>query len=443
MRSLDEWLAYQAQVHPLTIDLGLDRPRQVLERLHWRQPSAAVISVAGTNGKGSVSEYCTAMLSAAGHRVGTFTSPHLHDYRERIRLNGRLVTDDELVSAFERIEAARCDAAGPISLTFFEFNALAAFLIFEAAQLDAWVLEVGMGGRLDAVNIVDPTVAVVVSIGLDHQQFLGTTLDAIAREKAGIFRPGRTAVLGSRRLPPILRETATALGAAPKQLGAEFDYARSPPMWRYHGSRWQWPDLPAPALCGEVQVANAAVAIAALEELEPLRMTPAAAASGLRAMRLAGRFQVIPPVAGGPTWILDVAHNRDAALVLAENLRALPATGQTFAVCGILADKDARAIAAVVGGLFDHWWLASIEGDRGTPAPALSGKISAQVAAPVSLAEDIGAACSAARAAAGPRDRIVVFGSFHSVGPALEWLALQGVLPRTERPEYTAARSPR
>ncbi|MDB6083589.1 MAG: dihydrofolate synthase / folylpolyglutamate synthase, partial [Gammaproteobacteria bacterium] len=204
-RSLEQWLAHQTQVHPQTIDLGLDRSRRVLERLRWRQPSVPVITVAGTNGKGSVTAYCAAMLTAAGFRIGTFTSPHLRDYRERIRIHDRLVTGDELVWAFEQIETAcaaapgRAEAGGtdPVSLTFFEYNALAAFLVFEAAKLDAWILEVGMGGRLDAANIVDPTVAVVVSIGLDHQEFLGRTLEAIAREKAGIFRKHRSAVLGS------------------------------------------------------------------------------------------------------------------------------------------------------------------------------------------------------------------------------------------------------
>ncbi len=205
-RSLEQWLAYQVQVHPQAIDLGLDRLRQVLERLGWRQPRVPVITVAGTNGKGSVTGFCAAIMRAAGYRVGTFTSPHLRDYRERIRIHDARVSAEALVSAFERIEAAR----GNVGLTFFEFNTLAALLVFEAAQLDAWVLEIGMGGRLDAVNVVDADVAVVVSIGLDHQEYLGTTLDAIAREKAGIFRKGRPAVLGSTDMPGVVEETARA-----------------------------------------------------------------------------------------------------------------------------------------------------------------------------------------------------------------------------------------
>src|ERR1700729_2771339 len=222
MRSLDQWLAYQAQVHPQAIDLGLERLRVVLERLEWRQPTVPVITVAGTNGKGSVSAYCAAILAAAGCRVGTFTSPHLRDYRERIRIHDRLVSAPELVSAFERIEAAR----GTVGLTFFEYNTLAAFLVLEAAQLDAWVCEIGMGGRLDAVNVVEPDVAVVVSIGLDHQEYLGSTLEAIGREKAGIFRRGAPAVLGSYRLPAALESSAQAVGAVLKRLGHEYDFVR-------------------------------------------------------------------------------------------------------------------------------------------------------------------------------------------------------------------------
>ena len=444
-RSLEQWLVHQAQVHPHTIDLGLERLKCVLERLAWRQPSVPVITVAGTNGKGSVATFCAAMLTAAGYRVGTFTSPHLRDYRERIRVHDRLVTEAELVWAFERIEeacAARPGAARPgaISLTFFEYNALAAFLIFEAAGVDAWVLEVGMGGRLDAVNVVDATVAVVVSIGLDHQEFLGTTLEAIAREKAGIFREGRSAVVGSRDMRRTLTEIATSIGARPKRLGLEFNYALETSGWRYQGTRWDLPGLPPPALAGVTQFANAAMAIAALEELEPrMSVSAAAVALGLRSVQLVGRFQVIAPGFGKPAWILDVAHNADAARVLRENLRALPPAGRTLAVCGILADKDAPAIAAEVCDCFDAWWLASTEGVRGTTAAVLAKRIAGQVSAPLVIADSIAAACAAASAAAGRTDRIVIFGSFHTVGPALDWLEAQRLLPPAARPEYTDA----
>jgi dihydrofolate synthase / folylpolyglutamate synthase len=459
-RSLEQWLAHQTQVHPQAIDLGLDRSKRVLERLRWRQPSVPVITVGGTNGKGSVTAYCAGILTAAGYRVGTFTSPHLRDYRERIRVHDRLVTSEELVWAFERIEAARMGAAGKgaagkgaadmgaadeptraeVSLTFFEYNALAAFLIFEAAKLDAWVLEVGMGGRLDTVNVVDATVAVVVSIGFDHQEFLGKTLEEIAHEKAGIFRKDRCAVLGGRVLPQALVDAAASLGATLKQLGREFDYVREPSGWHYRGSRWNLPGLPPPALAGDTQFANAATAVAALEELE-LRLPVAAPAiaQGLQSVSLVGRFQVIAQGAGKPTWILDVAHNPDAARVLKQNLRALRPAGRTLAVCGILADKDAAAIAAEVHECFDAWWLASTEGARGTSAAVLADRIAAQVSAPVAIAGDVAAACAAASAAARSGDRIVVFGSFHTVGPALDWLESQRLLPSSALPEYTEA----
>jgi dihydrofolate synthase / folylpolyglutamate synthase len=437
MSSLEEWLAYQAQVHPQTIDLGLDRLRQVLDRLDWRQPTVPVITVAGTNGKGSVSAYCAAVASAAGYRIGTFTSPHLRDYRERIRIHDAQVSAEELVSAFERIEAAR----GAIGLTFFEFNTLAALLVFEAAQLDAWVLEIGMGGRLDAVNVVDPDVAVVVSIGFDHQEYLGTTLEAIAREKAGIFRHGRPAVLGSREMPGVVEDIARAIGAPLKRLGTEYTYTVQDAAWHFRGSRWNLPDLPAPALKGATQYANAATALAALEELDARLAIPAAAvAQGLKQVRLVARFQIIAPVTPAtPTWILDVAHNPDAARVLARNLRETRSGGRTLAVCGILADKDASGIAAELRDCVDAWWCVATEGERGRSGAALGQVVAGQVAAPVEAAESTSAGCAAASSVANPEDRIVVFGSFHTVGPALDWLEAQGLLPPAALPEYTAA----
>jgi dihydrofolate synthase/folylpolyglutamate synthase len=437
MWSLEQWLAYQTQVHPQSIDLGLDRLRLVLDRLGWRQPKVPVITIAGTNGKGSVSGYCAAILAAAGWRVGTFTSPHLRDYRERIRIHDRLVGAAELVSAFERIESAR----GEASLTFFEFNTIAALLVFEAAQLDAWVLEIGMGGRLDAVNVVDPDVAVVVSIGFDHQEFLGATIEAIAREKAGIFRQGRPAVLGSREMPDIVEDMARAIGAPLKRLGTEYTCAREEGgTWHFRGRRWNLPHLPAPALMGDTQYANAATAIAALEEIDARSSIPAAAvAQGLERVRLTARFQVIAPATpGAPTWILDVAHNPAAARVLACNLRDYPSGGRTLAVCGILADKDALGVVAELSDRIDAWWCVTTDGDRGRSGASLAQTVARQVAAPVEAADSTSAGCAAALVYAKPQDRIVVFGSFHVVGPALDWLEARDLLPPATVPEYTA-----
>jgi dihydrofolate synthase/folylpolyglutamate synthase len=436
-RSLDEWLAYQSRLHPQAIDLGLDRLRLVLDRLKWRQPEVPVITVAGTNGKGSVSGYCAAIMAAAGYRVGTFTSPHLRDYRERIRIHDRLVSAGELVSAFERIE----DARGEVGLTFFEFNTLAALLAFEAARLDAWVLEIGMGGRLDAVNVVDPDVAVVVSIGFDHQEYLGSTLEAIAREKAGIFRQGRPAVLGSRDIPKVVEDIARSLGAPLKRLGAEYTYTLQKADWHFCGSRWNLPGLPAPALMGDTQYANAATALAALEEIDARLAIPAAAvAQGLGGVQLAARFQTIVPAhAGAPAWVLDVAHNPAAARVLAQNLRGHPTAGLTLAVCGILTDKDAAGVVAELRGCIDAWWCVPTDGERGRSGDSLARTVRSLVVEPVEAAASTSAGCAAAMAHAKAGDRIVVFGSFHTVGPALDWLESHDLLPRAALPEYTAA----
>lgn len=423
--TLEEWLAYQAQVHPRPIDLGLTRLTVVLGRLNWRRPPVPVITVAGTNGKGSVVATCAAILAAAGRQVGTFTSPHLRDYRERIQIGNRNVDDVQLIAAFERIERAR----GDIGLTFFEYNTLAALLILETSGSDVWILEVGMGGRLDAVNVVDPDVAVVVSIGFDHMDFLGSSLEAIGREKAGIFRAGRPAILGSRDLPAIVEATATALGAGLKRLGAEFDYTREAGAWHYRGPRWDLPQLPPPALRGDKQYDNAATAIAALEDLElPVPILPASVAQGLRKVRLVGRFQVIPAQdTRRPTWILDVAHNPDAARLLAANLRSLPHQGRTLAVCGILADKDAGGIVAELARSIDAWFFVSTDGERGATGESLAARVTGRIATRPAIFADIPAACEAALAAAHPRDRIVVFGSFHTVGPALAWLETRGL----------------
>jgi dihydrofolate synthase/folylpolyglutamate synthase len=429
MRSLDEWLAYQSQLHPHTIDLSLERLRAVLERMKWRAPRVPVITVGGTNGKGSVTAFCTSILGAAGYRVGTFTSPHLRHYRERIRVHDHLAGDEEMVAAFEKIEAAR----GDIGLTFFEFNTLAAFLVFEAASLDAWILEVGMGGRLDAVNVIDATVAVVVSIGLDHQEYLGDTLDAIAGEKAGIFRAGRAAVLGTGANSLILENAARAVGARLKRPSIEYNYILEGGGWRYRGTLWELPLLPAPALPGHMQFANAACALAALEELDPSIVIDAdAVGRGLSAVRLTGRHQVVKPADGTASWILDVAHNPDAACVLVRNLYATPHAGRTLAVCGILADKDAAAIAASMRDCVDAWWCASVDGARGRSGVALADVVRKLVSVPVEHSDDVAAACAAAAAAANGEDRIVVFGSFHTVGPALDWLESRGILAREE-----------
>ena len=422
LRDLSQWLLYQELAYPRVIELGLERLSIVLRRLNWRRPDVPVITIAGTNGKGSVGAYTASILQAAGFRAGLFTSPHLRDYRERIRIHDRHVDAGALIAAFERIEAAR----GDVGLTFFEYNTLAVLLLFEAANLDVWILEIGLGGRLDAVNVVDPDVAVLVSIGLDHQEFLGNTLEQIGAEKAGIFRRGKPAILGSTAMPSSVARVATTTGAHLKRLGVEFALERNlrAGRWHFHGTKWDLPDLPPPSLFGATQFDNAATSLAALEEVSgKLPLTPAAIADGLTRARLPGRFQIFASAGRrAPTWILDVAHNPAAARVLAQNLRALPASGRTIAVFGVLADKDERAIVEELAGVFDQWWFASTEGPRGLRDADAAARVADLIGGKSSAGGSFASTCELAQASAGAADRIVAFGSFHSVGPVLDWL---------------------
>jgi dihydrofolate synthase/folylpolyglutamate synthase len=413
---LEDWLDWQQRLHPSTIDLGLERVGRVLARTGWRRPALPVVTVGGTNGKGSTVALLDAVLRAGGHRVGTFTSPHLVEYRERIRLDGAKVDEAALVAAFERI----ADALGPDSLTYFEFNTLAALLVFEQAALDAWVLEVGLGGRLDAVNVVDADVAIVASVGLDHMDYLGPDEEAIGHEKAGIFRAGRPAVFGSPEPPRSVREAARRIEAQLSVRGERFDgRIRNEAGWDFvvdgavvHAG------LPLPALPGRVQVGNAATALFALAQLdERLPLDRGAIERGLRDVTLPGRFQRVAD-ARGFEWILDVAHNPAAARALADNLRDTPIRGRTLAVCGMLGDKDVPGVVTILRPVIDAWYAATPDGPRAIDALRLASR---SQAAGIGMhpAGDVVTAMQSAAAAARPGDRIVVFGSFHTVGPAL------------------------
>jgi dihydrofolate synthase/folylpolyglutamate synthase len=416
--SLPAWLDWQQALHPEAIDLGLARVTRVLARTGWRRPRQPVITVGGTNGKGSCVALLDAILRAGGHRVGTFTSPHLVDYRERIRLDGCKVSEASLVVAFERI----ADALGEDSLTFFEFNTLAALLVFETFAPDVIVLEVGMGGRLDAVNVVDADVAVVVSVGFDHMEWLGANVESIGREKAGIFRAGRPAVSGMRAPPRSVIEVARDCGAQLKVRGQDFDGILRPhDAWDFVGERGTLAALPLPALPGQVQIGNAATALAALEQLDDrVRFDRASVERGLRTVALPGRFQRHADPRGFE-WILDVAHNPDSARVLAGNLAQFPVRGRTLAVCGMLGDKEVNHVLSELRASVDRWFAARTAGPRGLSDAQLAERargagIDAQAAG--SVVE----AMARAAAAAGKGDRIVVFGSFHTVGPALSAL---------------------
>lgn len=418
---LSDWLSWQETLHPNAIDLGLDRLRRTLGALGWRRPSCPIVTIAGTNGKGSSVALLTRILSEAGYRVGTFTSPHLLEYNERITIAERPISDASLIAAFERIDAAR----GADTLTFFEFNTLAALLIFETAGLDAIVLEVGMGGRLDAVNVVDADAALVTSIALDHCEWLGSDLEAIGREKAGIFRPSRPAVLGSRSLPKSIFETADALGSRVLWLGREFDYVRQGARWSWRGLQQRWDDLPPPSLIGDIQYDNASAVLALLESLSGrLPVDRSAIERGLTSTRLIGRFQVVPD--RGFEWILDVAHNPAAAHSLAAQLDGRAARGRTLAVCGMLGDKDIEGVAAELSGRFDAWIVGGLTGARAIAPEQIAARLRSAGAAVSEVAPDIVEACRRAERMAASGDRVVVFGSFLAVAPVLEWLRSRG-----------------
>ena len=412
---LADWLDWQQSLHPNAIDLGLGRVSRVLGRTGWRGTVQPVITVGGTNGKGSCVALLDALLRAGGYRIGTFTSPHLIDYRERIRLDGEWVSEASLVAAFERI----ADALDGESLTFFEFNTLAALLVFETWAPDAIVLEVGLGGRLDAVNVVDADVAVVVSVALDHMEWLGSDLESIGREKAGIFRRSRPAICGMPEPPRSVQEVAAGIGARLLLRGRDFDaIAHSDGRWDYRDEKGVLAGLPAPALVGIAQMGNAATALAALRQLAGrLPLGRGAIESGLTAVRLPGRFQRVRGE-GGVEWVLDVAHNPAAAATLAANLAGHPVRGQTLAVCGMLDDKDVDGVLEALRGCVDRWFAAATEGPRGLSDEALATRARAvgiDMTAGGSVANAMRRASREARAG----DRIVVFGSFHTVGPAL------------------------
>ncbi len=413
-RTLDEWLAYQERVNVRSIELGLERVRAVWLRMGAAAPARCIVTVGGTNGKGSTVALLEAILRAAGLRVGAFTSPHLLRYNERIRLDGAEAQDDALVAAFERIEAAR----GDIPLTYFEFGTLAALDLFARAGLDAAILEVGLGGRLDAVNIVDADAVAITTIDLDHMDWLGPDRDSIGREKAGIARAGRPAIVGESSPPAGLIQALAAAGALVERAGADFTVERLDAGWRWRhrdGTGWELPD---PALAAPVQYANAATAIAVLHTLQAQGSLPltaqalqAAVATGLRTAKVPARLQAL---GGDPPLFVDVGHNPQAARALAEWLDAQPAA-PTHAVYGSLADKDAAGVIAALGSRISHWHLAGLEHDtpRGMPVAELATLLREVLPEARSDAHgDVRGALLAARRHAGHGERILAFGSF-------------------------------
>ena len=416
---LSQWLEYIQRQHPESIELGLDRVREVATRLGLGRPAAQVITVAGTNGKGSTVAFIEAIARAGGWKVGAYTSPHLLRYNERVRIEAEEVADDALVAAFAVVEAARVDTP----LTYFEFGTLAALWLFQRASLDLVVLEVGLGGRLDAVNLVDADVAVVTTVDIDHTRWLGSDRESIGREKAGIARAWKPLVLGEVDPPSSVLRHAYAIGANAIRLGSDFFHE---PVDAVH---WRWREvgaelrLPAPRLAAPPQRANASTAIAALRAL-PRALPEAAFAQGVATATLPGRLQCLQR--DGVEIVLDVAHNPQAARELAAWLRRR-SPAPTVAVFAALADKDAAGMVQALAGQVGHWYLAGLEqAGRGQDVEHLVARLDgtvAGVATGVSSGDArVADALARAIAAASPAGRVLVFGSFHTVAEALQAL---------------------
>ena len=424
----DDWLAHLEGLHPkgqAGIELGLERIHRVKLVLGQRE-FCPLITVGGTNGKGSTCAYLANIIDRAGYKVGCYTSPHLLDYTERIRLNGVQVTDEALCAAFARVEAAR-RAAGDVALTYFEFGTLAAWEVFAAAQVEAIILEVGLGGRLDAVNVYDPDVAIVTTVDLDHTDWLGPDRESIGFEKAGIFRAGKPALYGDATPPQSLLDHAANINAELRLLGRDFGFERDLEnrlqwrWWHRSGERVQRRSLAYPGLRGPTQLFNATLALAALEAISArLPVTMQAIRPGLIETEIAGRFQVIP---GKPAIVLDVGHNPQALKVLADNLSSMGFFDRTHAVVGMLADKDIAGALLPLKGKVDYWHCATLDGLRGASAEHLAGIVAAQcLGGEVYCHESPAAALCAAKSQAGDSDRIIAFGSFYTVAGALEAL---------------------
>jgi dihydrofolate synthase/folylpolyglutamate synthase len=414
--TLPDWLALLESRHAEThIDMGLDRVRAVKERMQLAF-SCPVIMVAGTNGKGSTCAMLEAMLLQSGYRTGLYIKPHFLDFNERARVNGEMASDDALIASFNVVENAR----GEIDLTYFEFTTLAIAHLLSTAEIDVAILEVGLGGRLDAVNVIDPDVAIVTSIDIDHKDYLGDTREEIGFEKAGIFRPGKPAICSDPQPPASLIKHAEDIGADLWLIGRDFNYQGDKQQWAFGGRSQRRNSLAYPALRGANQLLNASAALAALESLRmQLPVGAQEVRAGLAMVELPGRFQVL---AGRPTTVLDVAHNPHAAAALAQNLGNMGFHRFTYAVFGIMQDKDIDAVIEHMAPCIDHWCVTALPSPRSADPAALAAKLEAKRPAgakpdefSVQIFADPAAAFQDATSRAGQDDRIVVFGSFYTV----------------------------
>src|SRR4051812_17689724 len=409
MRSLESWLAFIEKQHPSSIALGLDRVSSVLGRLAVKL-RCPVITVGGTNGKGSTCAMLESILHCAGYRTGLYTSPHLVRYNERVRIGRIEVEDAALSEAFDAVEAARRETP----LTYFEYGTLAALWLFARQNIEVAVLEVGLGGRLDAVNAVDPDCAVLTSVGIDHVEYLGETRESIGREKAGIFRDATPAVVADPEPPQ------SVLSAPGRKLlfQKDFGYSAGPAQWSYWGPGGKRSGLAHPALRGAIQLRNASAALCALDTLrERLPVAMQDVRRGLAELDLPGRFQILP---GRPQVVLDVAHNVQAARTLAQNLGAAGFAPQTIAVCGMLRDKDVAGVLREMAPRVTRWHLATLQGSRAASAAELARQLPG--ASDVHEYDSPAQAFAAAKELAGENDKIVVFGSFLTVGETIAWL---------------------
>lgn len=422
--TLSDWLAHCERIHPQHIELGLDRVGEVARRLGLRF-DCPVITVAGTNGKGSTCAMIEAVALQAGYRTGVYTSPHLVHFEERCRIHGESVNASELIANFQAVESARCQNGAEISLSYFEFTTLAILRLMSLAGLDLAILEVGLGGRLDATNIVDADCAVITSVDIDHTEFLGPDRESIGREKAGILRTGRPAIVCDPVPPQSVVDHAVEIGADLWRFGHDFNFAGDKQQWSWAGRGRRYAGMAYPALRGANQLVNASGALAALESLrERVPVTAQAVRNGLAMVELAGRFQIVP---GEPALVLDVAHNPHAVAALTANLDAMRFHPTTHAVFGAMADKDVPAMLAKIGPVVNRWYFTDLPTARAARAADLAQSWS-QVAqglpgkggVPVSLHATPQEALDQAVAAAGGADRIVVFGSFYTVGGVLE-----------------------
>ena len=422
-QTLDGWLAHCERLHPVNIDMGLERVRKVADRLQLKF-DCPVITVAGTNGKGSTCAMLEAVCLQSGYRTGVYTSPHLVHFEERCRVHGEIVSAPDLVANFEAVERARVENGDEVSLTYFEFSTLAILRLLSLSRLDVAILEVGLGGRLDAVNTVDADCAVITSIDLDHMEYLGTTRESIGREKAGIMRPGKPVVVSDPQPPQSVLDHAAAIGTDIWRMGVDFNFSGDRQQWSWAGRGRRYAGLAYPALRGANQLVNASGVLAALEALRTiLPVTAQAVRNGLALVELPGRFQIVP---GEPVLVLDVAHNPHSVAALAENIDAMGFYPVTHAVFGAMADKDLGPMLARIDPLVDRWYFTDLPTARAETGAQLVAKWNAlqmvaggrrDVRAAAFTSPEL--ALQAAIAAAGPADRIVVFGSFYTVGGIL------------------------